>query len=278
MSDINFSLIPKFIDNMLSPVAQEAGEALADIIKIARIPITDYLKKHEIKLNAALSQLKSDLEKIPDENIVNPKASIIGPALEDLFKYYLEEDYIVKTFSKLIAASMDKEQTNLVHPKLFWNIKQMSSMDSKIFNIMFLESYPTLYAIQPYAVFYITGMPFPGYTNYDVPLFPQNAWFSNNNMELQIKAYDSIINLSSLGLIKQSVDEKFDTSTAKFKKCNLYPRLEQLMNIAQKDSVSTIVFRKDISIHQWHLTNYGLNLANILGLSNYKINLYCKKN
>lgn len=63
MSDINFSLIPKFIDNVLSPVAQEAGEALADIIRIARIPITDYLKKHEIKLNAALSQLKSDLEK-----------------------------------------------------------------------------------------------------------------------------------------------------------------------------------------------------------------------
>lgn len=277
MSDINFSLIPKFIDNMLSPVAQEAGEALADIIRIARIPITDYFKKHEIKLNAALSQLKSDLEKIPDENIVNPKASIIGPALEDLFKYYLEEDYIVKTFSKLIAASMDKEQTNLVHPKLFWDIKQMSNMDSKTFNIMFLESYPTLYSIQPYAVFYMSGMPFPGYTNYDIPLFPQNEWFSNN-MELQIKAYDSIINLSSLGLIRQSVDEKYETSTDELKKSNLYLRLEQLRKTAQNDSISSLSFRKDITIHQWHLTNHGLNLANILGLYNYKINLYSKKN
>lgn len=277
MSDINFSIIPKFIDNMLSPVAQEAGEALADIIKIARIPITTYLKKHEIKLNAALSQLKSDLEKIPDENIVNPKAFIIGPALEDLFKYYLEEDYIVKAFSKLIAASMDKEQTNLVHPKLFWDIKQMSSMDSKVFNIMFLESYPNLYTIQPYAVFYMTGMPFPGYTNYYVPLFPQNDWFSSN-IELQIKAYDSIINLSSLGLIRQSVDEKFNTSTDKFKTSNLYPRLEQLRKTAQDDSISTLSFKKDITIHNWVLTNHGLNLANILGLSDYKINLYYKKN
>ena len=46
MSDINLSLIPKFVDNMLSPLAKEAGEALADIIKVARIPISHYLKKH----------------------------------------------------------------------------------------------------------------------------------------------------------------------------------------------------------------------------------------
>lgn len=271
MSDINFSLIPKFIDNMLSPVAQEAGDTLADIIRIARIPITDYLKKHEIKLNAALSQLKSDLEKIPDENIVNPKASIIGPALEELFKYYLEEDYIVKMFSKLIAASMDKEQTNLVHPKLFWDIKQMSSLDSKIFKIMFLENPPTFYTIQPYFVFYIMDISLPTYNHYEIPLFPQNELITNN-IDLQIESYDSIINLSSLNLIRQTSDLKYDTTTDEFSKSNINKRLSYIISSISKNELSPITLEGNINIRRWHLTNSGSNLAKVLNLYNSESN------
>lgn len=275
MSDINFNLVPKFIDNTLSPVAKEAGEALADIIRVARIPLTSYLKKHEIKLNAVLNQLKNELEKIPDENIIQPQASLIGPALEDLFKYYLEEDYIVDAFSKLIASSMNKEKTNLVHPKLFWDIKQMSGLDSKVFNIMFLESYPILYAFQPYGVFYMSAMPFPAYTHYEVCLFPLNELI-HNDIELQIKAYDSIINLSNLGLIKQTIDIKLDTSTEEFCKNNISKMLYQLMELVKEDTISSISLKKDIIIHQWKPTNSGLDLSNILGFNTYKPNLYGK--
>lgn len=271
MSEINLSLVPKFVDNMLSPVAKEAGEALADIIRIARIPLSSYLKKNNVKLEAALNKLKKELEEIPDENIVIPKASIVGPAFEELFKYYLEEEHIVEAFSKLIATSMDKEKSNIVHPQLFFAVKQMSSLDSKVFKAIFDEKYPQLYTIQPYAVFYMTGMPFPSYANYDIVLLPSNELI-NDDVTLLIKAYDSLNYLSNLGLIRQSVDVKYDTESDEYFSSDIYNRLGVLMEKVIKETGSSICLQKNITIHSWRLTNAGIHLANILGLKSQALN------
>lgn len=265
MSEVIFSVIPKFIDNALSPVAKEAGEALADIIRIARIPLTSYLKKHEVKLNAALNKLKSEIEKIPDEDIILPKASLIGPAMDDLFKYYLEDDDIVSAFSKLISSSMDRNKEKFVHPKFFWDIKQMSNLDSKIFYIMFLDYSPQLYSIQPYEVFYTSGY-FPSYTHYDITLLPPNELL-DNSLELQIEAYDSILNLQSLNLIKRNLDIEYDTTTDKYLNSSINTRIQNVIN--QKSKNCSIIIQKNIRIHNWSLTNSGIHLANSLNLYEY---------
>lgn len=267
MCEINISVIPKFIDNALSPVAKEAGEALADIIRIARIPLTSYLKKHEVKLNATLNKLKSEIEKIPDEDIILPKASIIGPAMEDLFKYYFEDDDIVSSFSKLISSSMDRNKEKFVHPKFFWDIKQMSNLDSKIFFIMFLDYSTELHSIQFYDVFYTTGY-FPSYTNYEITLLPPNNFLANK-LELLTETYDSILNLQSLNLIKRINDEVYDTRTNNYINSLISPRIESVMEQFRKAKNYSIFLKRNICIHNWGLTNYGIYLANALDLYNY---------
>lgn len=265
MEEINFNLVPKFIDNMLSPVAKEAGEAIADIIRVARIPLTNYLKKNSVKLEAALNKLKKELEDIPDENISEPKASLIGPAFEELFKYHLEEEHIVEAFSKLIAASMDNEKNSKVHPQLFWAVKQMSAFDSILFKTMISMDNSHLYTIQPYAVFNMTGLPFPSYINYDIVLFPSNGLINDSSINY-IQAYDSVLYLSNLGLIRRTSDLKYDTSSKEYRKSAIYDRLNLIMEDVIKKGESSICLRKEIVVYNWQLTNAGRNLAEILGL------------
>lgn len=267
MAEINLSLVPKFVDNMLSPVAKEAGEALADLIRVARIPLSSYLKKNEVKLNAALNKLKKELENIPDENVVPPKSATIGPALEDLFKYCLEEEHIVEAFSKLIAASMDKEKTSAVHPHLFFAVKQMTAMDSKVFKSIFTNScLKEIYAVQPYAVFYMSGMPFPRYYHYDIVLL-ESGIFENDAIEYLIKAFDSVKYLENLGLITKISDKKYNTTSQRYLESEIRTRLEMLMKKVEEETISSIDLRKEIIVYRWGLTNLGRYLAKILGLS-----------
>lgn len=273
MSESNFSIIPNFIDNMLSPVAAEAGEALADIIRIARIPLTNYLKKHEVKLEAALSKLQKELEVIPEENIVPPKASVVGPVMEELFKYHLEEKQIVDAFAQLIAASMDKTKRDVVHPHFFHAVKQMSPLDSYIFNLIGRNG--GISTIQPYAVFYMSSMPFPSYRNYEIVLFSKDLEISGE-IDRCIKSFDSVQYLATLGLVSQRNDREFDTTSMKFRGSELCADLNNLMNVVKHDTISSISLAPKITLHSWCLTNWGYQLAFLLGLTNAKFDLYEK--
>ena len=275
MSDINLSLIPKFVDNMLSPVAKEAGEALADIIKVARIPISDYLKKHEVELNVALNKLKIELEKIPDNNIIPPRAYIVGPAIERMFKYDLEEEHIIEAFSKLIPASMDKEKMNTVHPQLFDVVEKMSPLDGKIFKIACLENMGSLWTIRPYSTFVMPETIFPWITNYNLLirdykliLLPPEE-FKYYNVTNLIEAYNSIIYLSNLGLIKEGSTHKYSITSQIFLDSEIYVRLLKLLKCLQKQMNSKITLQSNIPVFSWKATGLGFNLAKILGLIEY---------
>lgn len=269
MSDVNINIVPKFLDNMLSPIAKEAGEALADIIRIARIPLSDYLKKHEVKLNHALETLKKELETIPEENIVKPKTAVVGPALEEMFKYYLEEDDIVESFSKLIAASMDKERSDYVHPQMFFAVKQMSPFDSKIFHSIIRDSfvYPAIFSVKLCDAFDIIHVNyFEDFTKSFVLLEPKI--FDEHNIELKVKAYNSLLYLSNLGLIKEChqtnllLKEKHD-----FFVSNLKPRIEIIMKEINPYFAEISGMKQKIIVSMWLLTEQGQNLANALKIN-----------
>ena len=78
----------------------------------------DAYQKYKIKQAANLekyaNEVKSGIEKIPEENIQEPKMSVVGPAFE-ASKFYIEEDEIRGMFAKLIASSMDKTQSINIH-------------------------------------------------------------------------------------------------------------------------------------------------------------------
>lgn len=94
----------------------------------------DAYQKYKIKQAANLekyaNEVKSGIEKISEENIQEPKMSVVGPALE-ASKFYIEEDEIRGMFAKLIASSMDKTQSINIHPSFVEIIKVLSPLDAK---------------------------------------------------------------------------------------------------------------------------------------------------
>lgn len=136
MSDINLVKIPEtpnFVDEGLTPPAQEAGRALSNIFYAVFSVVNYPVEKLRIKQSENLEQyrknIKSELSKIPEDKLIDPSLSLVGPAL-DASKFYIEEEKIRKMFSKLIASSMNRDCQKILHPSFVEIIKQLSPLDA----------------------------------------------------------------------------------------------------------------------------------------------------
>lgn len=80
-------------------------------------------------------QFTTDMEektkKIPQEDIVEPKASIAGPALQGL-AFTHEEPNLKEMYLNLLASSMNKNMNELAHPAFAEIIKQMTSKEADL--------------------------------------------------------------------------------------------------------------------------------------------------
>lgn len=94
-------------------------------------------------------EFKEDIVKatsyIPEENIQEPKASIVGPAIQGL-AYSLDEEELKATYLKLISSAMDDRNNGILHPSYTDILKQMSSMDA-VFMRYFVEPIPSFIRI-----------------------------------------------------------------------------------------------------------------------------------
>ncbi|WIM82208.1 DUF4393 domain-containing protein [Gallibacterium anatis] len=97
-----------------------------------------YKVQQAINTEKFRKSLETNIDKIPEENIQEPKISVVGPALE-ASKFYMEEDEIRSMFAKLIASSMDKTQSDSIHPSFVEMIKMLSPLDAK--NLYYLYHY-----------------------------------------------------------------------------------------------------------------------------------------
>lgn len=134
--DLNLTLnLPEPVNNALNPVASAAGETLANIWNGCFSYINTWSKKQVIKHEHSLLEYKRSIEEnfsnIPENHRVEPRLSIIGPAIE-ASKYYIKEESIREMFSKLITADMDDRKRNLVHHSFIEILKQMNPTDAKI--------------------------------------------------------------------------------------------------------------------------------------------------
>lgn len=122
--------VPKFLNDALSPVSKEIGDRLADIVSLAFTPIIKFRIKRDYNLELFTEKLKNNVEKIPEENLVSPPVHIVGPILDDVAKYYHDEEYLREMFSNLITSTMDKTQCGFVHPSYKSIIEQLSPFDA----------------------------------------------------------------------------------------------------------------------------------------------------
>ncbi|MED1627244.1 DUF4393 domain-containing protein [Bacillus mycoides] len=130
------------------------------------------------------------MQKIPQENLVEPPLHIVGPALE-ASRFYIEADELKEMFANLIASSMDSRKVSQVHPSFTEVIKQLSPLDAV--NIELFKGGKD-YPICDYRVSYEGAK---GYTTLATNVFLENP----DVQDLALQA-TSISNLIRLGLIE----------------------------------------------------------------------------
>lgn len=139
----------------------------------------DAYQKYKIKQAANLekyaNEVKSGIEKIPEENIQEPKMSVVGPALE-ASKFYIEEDEIRGMFAKLIVSSMDKTQSINIHPSFVEIIKVLSPLDAQNLYSLYHGRDETISKIR------VTNKENGNYTDHFNHIFLGNPECQDNNL------------------------------------------------------------------------------------------------
>jgi hypothetical protein len=79
--------------------------------------------------------LATKLEGVPPEDIIEPKASIVGPAIQGL-AYSFEEDELREMYLNLLKTSMDGRKPNGAHPAFVEIIKQLSAREAELLKLM----------------------------------------------------------------------------------------------------------------------------------------------
>ncbi len=126
--------MPNLINEAATPVVRSAGKTIASIWDIVFGRIDIYSEKQRYLRKLDLEKFKESLTKkvedIPIEDIQEPSLSIIGPTLEKS-KYYFEEENLRELFANLVASSINKTKTELVHPAYPDIIQNLSSNDAE---------------------------------------------------------------------------------------------------------------------------------------------------
>lgn len=124
------------IKAVVEPPAHQLGQSISDLVYIAFSSISKKRAKIEQDIENFKAEIALEISKIDPDKKVEPKLSIVGPAIE-ASKFYIEEDSIRLMFAKLIAASVNNEYKNLTIPAFVEIIKQLSPLDAQNFSYLY---------------------------------------------------------------------------------------------------------------------------------------------
>lgn len=193
--------------------AKAPGQALDDVMTLVGFDkLHEVSEKKRAKRDLCVQQYKESITQkiiaIPEENIIEPSLSIVGPALE-ASKYYIEEETLREMFAKLISASMDSRRSARAHPSFVEIIKQLSPNDA-----IFLKKFNSLV---PVAEIIITGTVHQETGKlkllYDGPTYMGfKNFYADKEFPNWIDNAQIISNLLRLGLIELENTELYDKS------------------------------------------------------------------
>ncbi|MPM11636.1 hypothetical protein SDC9_57984 [bioreactor metagenome] len=128
--------IPVYND-AIQPAAKEIGKSLTTVskaINVALAPISVLIWGYE-KISVFINQrLVEKLRHIPEDNIVTPDPSVVGPALEAL-RFSGNNEILRELYANLIATSMDKATILNAHPGFVEIIKNMTADEALILKL-----------------------------------------------------------------------------------------------------------------------------------------------
>jgi len=219
---MEINLVPKFLDEAITPVAQSVGNTLSSIWTMVFGGIDIYAQKTQHKRLVALNKFKEELEQkvtsVPQEKLVEPPLHIVGPSIE-ASKYYFESDELRSMFANLIAASINVDTIAKAHPSFVEIIKQLSPLDAKNLQLFKLKN---RFPIVEYELVIKNNK---GKTPYKTNVFLENTEI----IDVDLNA-TSISNLHRLGLVVIDYEQYLvnDALYKKFLNIPFYQELEQL--------------------------------------------------
>ena len=121
--------------DLVQPAAKVVGDTLGKTTKMLLAPIRALTWGWE-KVEAVIGTgLENRLKSRKKKDLHSPNPHIAVPLVQSLC-YAAEEEAVREMFLNLLANSMDKNYDNLVHPCYVDIIKQMNSLDAKLFKIL----------------------------------------------------------------------------------------------------------------------------------------------
>lgn len=128
---LGLSIVTKTLEGPIQTINDIWGLVAGDKIHAKR------LKNQKEYAEAIVEKVAT----IPPEKIIEPRLSILGPALE-ASKYYVEEAEIRELFANLISASINSDIEDRIPHSFVEIIKQLSPYDAKLFKTFRKASYP----------------------------------------------------------------------------------------------------------------------------------------
>lgn len=126
--------LPEVVNKSLEKPAETLGDKISDLLEIIFGGVTYTKEKLAYKRALDFEQFKKSLaekvDRIPEENRIEPSESIVGPALEAA-KYRIDTTELREMFSSLISASLDSQKVLSVHPAFVEIIKNLSPQDAE---------------------------------------------------------------------------------------------------------------------------------------------------
>lgn len=132
---MEINILPKFVDEAASPLAQSVGNTLSELWGLSiGSHVSLWAQKQHLKqqenFKKYIELVENKTQQVPEEFLKEPELHIVGPAIE-ASKYYIESELLREMFANLIASSIDSRKTNITHPSFVEVIKQLSPLDAQ---------------------------------------------------------------------------------------------------------------------------------------------------
>ncbi|MCZ8541955.1 DUF4393 domain-containing protein [Psychrobacillus psychrodurans] len=229
---MEINILPKFIDEAATPVAQSVGNTVSGVWNLVfGNHVSLWLKKqeykHQLNYEDFVEKVNAKVENILPENIIEPEMHILGPAIE-ASKYYIHSEELRDMFANLIAASMDSEKENTVHPSYVEIIKQLAPDEAKILKHIKGNHFPTIKVISQ-----IGSNHSPILENFSDVSYKVGCEFPNN-------VHSYLDNLNRLGLINLYNEGRLTDDTF-YEDIENHPVTKQSIEIANSLGESKII-------------------------------------
>lgn len=127
------ALTPEVYKDVAKPALQEVGSVAGRTVKALLSPLRGLLWGWERIEEFVENEVKKRLDKIPEDKRKSPDPEIAVPLLQAL-TYTAQNETLRDMYVNLLANSMNTDKNNVVHPSFVEIIKQMNSLDAKVFD------------------------------------------------------------------------------------------------------------------------------------------------